>query len=133
MPWTQSFAALMALGALILYLAMTMRVGYARVKYGIAAPAISGHPQFERAFRVQQNTLEQIPVFLGALYLCTAYSSALLAGIMGALWIAGRVLYMQAYLAAPEKRGPGFLISAAASAVLVIAALVGIARSFFIS
>lgn len=133
MPWAGSFAALTALGAIILYLIMSVRVGRARLKYKIAAPATAGHPVFERLFRVQQNTLEQLPVFFVALFLCVQYSSALFAGAMGVLWILGRVLYMEAYLAAPEKRGPGFLLSSAASIALILGALMGIVRGILIS
>ena len=39
-------------------------VGKARGKYSIKAPAVSGNEQFERYYRVHQNTLEQIVIFL---------------------------------------------------------------------
>jgi hypothetical protein len=39
-----------------------MRVGILRGRHNIRAPAASGHPLFERAYRVQLNTLEQLAV-----------------------------------------------------------------------
>ena len=50
--------------AIILFIATAIKVGAARGKYGIHAPATSGHPEFERIFRVQQNTLEQLVAFI---------------------------------------------------------------------
>ena len=34
---------------------------------------MSGHPDFERAFRIQMNTLEWMPIFLPALWLFAIY------------------------------------------------------------
>jgi glutathione S-transferase len=50
--------------AVIFYVATAAIVGHMRHKHNILAPACAGHPEFERAFRVQQNTMEQIVVFL---------------------------------------------------------------------
>ena len=48
-------------------------VGHTRRKFAIKAPATSGHPGFERAYRVQMNTLEGSVMFLPALWLATHY------------------------------------------------------------
>jgi len=128
-PWAQAFVALVALAAAALYLFMGARVGAARAKYNVVAPATAGNPIFERTFRVQQNTLEQLPVFLVGLYFFSAHLSALGAAIIGVIWLLGRVLYMQSYIADPAKRGPGALITFASEAVLVIGGAVGVIRS----
>jgi glutathione S-transferase len=129
MPWAQAFAALVALASVALYLFMGARVGAARAKYQIAAPATSGNPIFERIFRVQQNTLEQLPVFLVGLYFFAAHLSALIAAVIGLIWLVGRILYMQTYIADPSKRGPGVLLTFGSEAVLVLGGIVGVALS----
>ena len=55
--------------ALLEYFATAFLCGKARVRYGIAAPATTGDPTFERYFRVQQNTMEQLILFLPAILL----------------------------------------------------------------
>ena len=82
-------------------------------------------PIFERHFRVQQNTLEQIVVFVPALFLFANYVGTGLAAILGLVFIIGRFLYAQSYIADPAKRGPGFMIGFSANAILVVGALIG--------
>ena len=50
---THPLVAIVTLVALLVYFYMGMRVGRGRVLYGITAPAVTGHPDFERAYRVQ--------------------------------------------------------------------------------
>ena len=118
--------------ALLLYFFMVIRVGGARGKYKIEAPAVAGHPIFERTYRVQMNTLEQLPIFLVGLWLATIYFSRLawLPAALGLLWVLGRFFYMQAYIADPAKRGPGFGISALCEIALVILAIIGIVQAW---
>ena len=52
--------ALVTLLALFVYVWTLARAGGARGKFGVEAPATTGHPEFERHFRVQANTLEGI-------------------------------------------------------------------------
>jgi glutathione S-transferase len=111
--------------ALVLYAAVTFNAGRARARYRVKAPAVTGPPEFERALRVQQNTIEALVLFLPSLWLFVLFVSPLWGGIIGLVWIAGRALYAWSYLRDPETRGPGFLIGAVASVVLLIGALVG--------
>jgi uncharacterized MAPEG superfamily protein len=99
--------------------------GQARSKYGVEAPAVTGHPVFERYFRVQQNTLEQIVPFLPALFLFGRYVSAPIAAALGAIWLVGRVVYLRAYIADPARRGLGFGLTAIPTLVLIVGSLVG--------
>jgi hypothetical protein len=48
----------------LLLFATGLVVAGARGRHGVKAPATTGHPDFERAFRVQMNTLEHTVVFL---------------------------------------------------------------------
>ncbi len=119
------FPALVAILALVLYIAVSINVGRNRLRHDIKAPAVTGHPEFERAFRVQQNTIEQLLLFLPALWLFSLFVSAFWGGIVGLVWIGGRAFYAYSYLRDPETRGPGFIVGFAASLVLLIGALIG--------
>jgi glutathione S-transferase len=123
------YTALVTLLALILYFWLSLNVARARGKYGIKAPAIAGNPDFERVFRVQMNTLEWMPIFLPALWLAAAYSSDLIAALLGLVWIAGRLLYMRGYTQAAEKRETGFFVQASAAGILWVTALIGVINS----
>jgi glutathione S-transferase len=109
--------------AVLFYFFTATRVSRARAAYGVKVPAIAGHPDFERVFRVQMNTLEWMPIFLPSLWLFAIYISDGLAAAIGLVWIAGRVLYLAGYSEAATKRGRGFVIQAAAAAVLWLGAL----------
>ena len=121
--------ALVASLALLVYMGIVISVGRARARYKVEAPAVTGDPIFERHFRVQQNTVEQLVVFLPALFLFAQFVSEGLAAILGLVFVAGRVLYAIGYVKDPARRGPGFLISSLASTVLVLGALVGSIRA----
>lgn len=122
--------------ALLIYMYMIVNVGVARGKTGIEAPAMTGAPQLERAVRVHMNTLEGMPLFLVGLWLATLYFSppfaivAWLPAALGLVWCIGRVIYMRGYMAAPEKRSMGYLISALPMLVNLILAIIGIVTGF---
>src|SRR5260221_10042488 len=105
--------------ALLLYLVLVINVSRARGVYKIAAPAISGDPGFDRVFRVQQNTLEQIVAFLPALWLFSAFVSPVWGAAIGFLWILARVYYAWAYYRDAAKRGPGYGIGLVCTLVLL--------------
>ena len=120
------YTALVTLLAVLLYFYTGIMVAKARAKFGVSAPATAGNPDFERVFRVQMNTLEWMPIFLPALWLFALYVNDAAAGVLGLVWIAGRIVYIRGYSAAAEQRHRGFSIQAFASGALVIGALVGI-------
>jgi glutathione S-transferase len=117
------FTALVTCLAIALYFFTSIRVAKARAKFGIKAPAITGNDDFERVFRVQMNTLEWLPIFLPSLWLFAIYISDPIAAAIGAVWIAGRALYMTGYSQAANKRGRGFGIQALATGILWLGAL----------
>ena len=120
------YTALVTCLSLILYFVLSGLVGRARGQYNIEAPATTGHPLFERAFRVHYNTMESLTWHLPALWLFAFYCSDRWGALLGLVWIAGRIVYARGYFADPKKRGTGVLISIAASGVLLLGALVGI-------
>ena len=118
-----SLVAIVTLLSLVLYVMMGLRVGEARTKFGVVAPAVTGDPEFERRFRVQSNTLEWLPLFLVSLWLFALYWDERVAAFFGLLWIVGRILYMTGYSQAANKRGRGFGIQALATGILWLGAL----------
>lgn len=100
-------------------------VGRARVKFDIAAPAVTGDPIFERYHRVHYNTMEQLIIFVPAMWLFGEYVSSQVAAGLGLVFIVGRVIYFRAYLADPAKRGPGFGLTMLPTVILLLGGLGG--------
>ncbi|HEX6859733.1 MAG TPA: MAPEG family protein [Caulobacteraceae bacterium] len=115
--------AAVTLVSLLVYFWLGIRVAGARRRHGIAAPAISGHEDFERVFRAHQNTLEWLPMYIASLWLFAIYWSAEAAAIIGLVWIVRRILYGLGYAKAAGSRSTGFMIQALAVAVLLFGAL----------
>jgi glutathione S-transferase len=112
--------------ALIEYVVLGGLVGQARGKYGIKAPAVTGHEGFERAFRVHQNTLEGLVIFLPALWIFGMYLSTIVAAGLGVVGIIGRAIYAKAYIEAPDSRGLGAMICGLVNIILLLGGLVGL-------
>ena len=98
--------------ALIQFVVFGFKVGSARGKYAVNAPAVTGNPIFERHFRVQQNTLEQLIAVVPGLYLFARYVNPLWAAALGLVYLVGREIYSAAYVKDPAKRSVGFGLSA---------------------
>jgi uncharacterized MAPEG superfamily protein len=126
------FTAVVSILAILVVFWTGLRVGGMRTKHGIQAPAVSGHPEFERAYRVQMNTMEQFVIFLPLLWLANTYFHMLplLTGALGLVWVVGRIVYAQAYMADPSKRGLGFAVSGVATLGLLILAVIGLVQSW---
>jgi len=116
--WT----ALVTILAVVVYFSMSLRVARARSRAGIAAPAMTGDPVLERTIRVHYNTLEWLPIFLAGLWLFAIYWNELVAAALGVVWIVGRLVYAQGYIAEASRRAPGFFIQATATAILLFGA-----------
>jgi len=114
--------------ALLEYSVLGAMVGRARTKYKVEAPATTGNPEFERYFRVHQNTLENLVVFIPALWLFGQYVSNPVAIALGLIYVAGRIIYAVGYVQAPGKRAPGALITFGVNIILVVGTLLGLAR-----
>lgn len=120
------YATLIVLLALLQYVWLSMRVGMAREKYNIEAPACSGDEAFERLFRVQQNTLEQLIIFVPASFAFAYFLSPVWAPILGVIFIVGRFLFAAEYVKDPKTRTLGFALTFLPNAALLIGALVGV-------
>jgi glutathione S-transferase len=113
--------------ALVEYVYISFQVGAARGKYNVPAPATTGDPIFERTYRVQHNTLEQLIVFVPAIWMFASYVNAPTAAALGLVFILGRTLYLVGYVKDPASRSTGFLVSFLANAVLLLGGLGGAA------
>ena len=130
---TMLWTALVILIALIEYMVFGFLVGGARARYKVAAPATSGHPDFERYFRVHYNTLEMLVVFIPAAWLFGLYLSPRWSAIIGAVFVLGRALYAIGYIRAAEKREVGAMLSFASLAVLLVGAVIGVVRALWLT
>ena len=117
--------------ALVQFFIFGLLVGMARVKYGVDAPAITGHPVFERYQRVHYNTMEQLIAFIPSIWLFATYVHTLTAVILGVIFIIGRTLYFRGYIAEPKKRAPGFGMSWLTNVILLLGGLGGALWSLF--
>lgn len=117
--------------AVLMLFYTSVPVGRARTKHGIQAPAMTGHEDLDRAVRVHMNSLEQFALFLPLLWVATLTFSMVtwLPAALGLIWIAGRFIYMQGYLADPAKRGTGFSITMLATLGLLILSVIGVTMS----
>ncbi len=120
------FVALVTLLLVLQYFAFMMLCGMARSKGKVEAPAVSGDEVFERAFRVQMNTVEQLLVTLPALWISGYYFNANIAAGLGLAFFLGRILYRAGYMADPKKRGTGMMVGFLANVALVLTALWGV-------
>jgi glutathione S-transferase len=126
-----ALVAIVTVLVLLFYFWTSMGVGRMRGRHKIDAPAMTGHPDLERAIRVHTNTLEWLVIFLPGMWLCAAYVNPILAAVTGIVWIGGRYVYMTGYMKDPKSRHTGFMIQALATAVALFAGLIGAVVSLF--
>jgi uncharacterized membrane protein YecN with MAPEG domain len=117
-----NYVHIIAVLAIFQFLYFGIKVGRARGKYDVAAPATSGHEMFDRAFRIQMNSLEQLVCFLPALLLAAVYWPSTMIAAIGTVYLVGRFLYASSYMKDPAERGPGFALSILPTFVLLGAA-----------
>jgi hypothetical protein len=117
--------------AVLQFIVFGYRVGAARGRYKVAAPAVAGHEVFERVFRVQQNTLEQLIAFLPSLYVFSHYWGPYWGAALGVVYLIGRELYAYTYVRDPAKREVGFVLTALPVMILLVGGLIGAVRAVF--
>ena len=116
---------LVSLLALAQYLWFGALVARARTRYGVPAPAVTGHPMFERYYRVQMNTLELLILLLPSLGFAQLYVPPLWPALLGVVYLIGRQLYCRAYVAEPARRELGFILSMVPIVALLLIGIVG--------
>lgn len=125
----QPLTAAVTLLVLLLHLGTTALVGRARVRYRIPAPATTGNEHFERAYRVQMNTIEQMMFLLPALWLCAVLLSDTAAAAAGLVWVLARAAYAVTYVRDPASRVVPVVVSMLAQVALFAGAAAGLVRA----
>ena len=121
-----AFVALVSLLILCQYVVFMGLCGKARAESGLLAPAVVGDESFERAYRVQMNTLEQMVITIPAMWICAYFFMPLVAAILGLAFIIGRILYRMTYVKDPASRGPGMMIGFLANIGLLLCGVWGV-------
>ncbi len=119
------YVEIIAMLVVVQFLFFGALVGRARGKYGVKAPAVTGHEGFERTYRVQMNTLELMIALLPALFVAARFWPAEWVAGIGAVYLIGRFIYWRAYVVAPASRALGFALSMLPVMVLVLMGLAG--------
>jgi glutathione S-transferase len=124
--------ASVSLLAVFFYFFTAFNVGRLRGKHQIKAPATSGHPEFERAYRVQLNTLEQLAIVLPLMWIGAIYPPPLaaLVPLVGLIWVVTRVIYLVGYMAEPGKRAAGAGLGGLCDLALLVLAIWGVASAW---
>lgn len=123
-----AIVTILALGQFVFF---SIQVGSMRAKHHVKAPAISGHPEFERMFRIQQNTMEQLVAFIPALWIFGYLVNPYWGAAFGLLFIVGRFVYWSSYRKDPASRGAGFTITFLPTAVMLVWSLIAAAKVYF--
>ena len=118
--------SLMVLLALVEYFWFGIQVGQARVRTGVEAPATSGHPEFERYFRIHYNTLEQLVIMIPSAFIFASFVGDPWAAGLVAVFVVGRFVYSTSYAKDPAKRGLGFTLTALPNVTLLLGGIVAI-------
>lgn len=121
--------AAVTLLAVIISLAFAIYVARTRSRTGIDAPEMSGHPALARALRVQGNTVEQIVLFLPALWVAALYFQGWAPPILGLIWCLGRVTYAFVYGSA-KQRFPGFALTIFPTLILIVLGIIGVVQGW---
>lgn len=129
MEFVMNLIFLVIVIALVQYIYFSVKVGMAREKYGVKAPAMTGNEFFERQLRVQMNTLELMICIIPALLISAQFWSPLIMALIGFVYVIGRFIYSKTYVVNPDKRTIGFALSMLPILILLIAALIGIVKN----
>lgn len=125
------YVALIILLALVQYTWFSVRVGIARGKYGVKAPKTTGDEAWECLYRVQENTLEQLIIFIPGMVAFALYVRPTWVLVPGLLFLVGRQLYSYEYINKPESRTPGMALTLLANAALLAGGLTGVILKIF--
>ncbi len=123
-------AVLLIMIALLQYIYFTMITGISRSKYNVDAPATTGNETWECLYRVQQNTLEQIIIYIPAVLAFAHYVSSTWVLIPGIAYLVGRQIYAFLYVKNPPKRGLGMLLTLLSNLAMVVGTIIAIVLNF---
>lgn len=121
--------AIVTILAILQFVWFGIQVGSMRGKHQVKAPAMTGHPEFERMFRIHYNTMEQLVVFLPALWMFGYMVNPTWGAGIGVVYLIGRFLYRATYLRDPAGRGAGFTLTFVPAAIMLVWVLVVAVRN----
>ena len=114
--------------AMIEYSVMILVVGATRVKFGVLPPEVKGNQTWDRLYRIQVNTAEQLVLFIPSLLLFATTVSPLWAARLGCVFLVGRIVYALTYLRDPRTRIPGAILSSFTSYFFVLGSAVALVK-----
>ncbi|KAK7116349.1 microsomal glutathione S-transferase 2-like [Littorina saxatilis] len=123
------FTGFVTLGSGIQLMYFARRVYYAREKYRITYPAVTGNVAFERIYTAQQNTLEWYPVFMTSLWTSSLFLHQVPASICGLIYMISRHRYFDGCSHSMEERQPGFYTGTRCLVAMSVMAAVGLLRT----
>lgn len=121
-----AWVAIVIIVAVFEFFGFGFAVARARGRYNCPAPVTTGNDMFERYYRVQMNTLEQLVVFIPAILIFAWTFDPRWAAMLGVVWIIGRLVYFRSYVRDPRSRALGFAMTALPSLGMLGAALVAL-------
>lgn len=119
---------LVILIAVLQFLIFAILVGKARYRFGVKAPAVTGNENFERYYRAQMNTLENLIVFIPSILIASTYWAPYLMAFFGFIFLLGRTLYFIAYVNGKKRTVP-FLMGMIPNFIFVILGILGTLRA----
>ena len=127
MPDAMNLAAIDTLLAVLLTFILGGRAGQMRGRHKVQAPATTGHPDFERAFRTHMNTVENMVLMLPALWVASLTYGGQLPFWIGLVWVVSRVIYAFGYAQSNvQMRAPGAVIGFLSILALVVLGAIGL-------
>ncbi|XP_068431901.1 leukotriene C4 synthase [Clinocottus analis] len=108
----------------------SLQVIYARRKFSVSPPVVTGPPAFERIFRAQANCSEYFPIFIAVLWTSGVFFSQGLSSVCGLLYLYGRFHYFHGYSEAAQQRLAPLYFSARVLWVLIGFSVLGVFLSF---
>jgi uncharacterized membrane protein YecN with MAPEG domain len=127
MPLAYYLAGVDTILACILTMAMGGWTGYLRGKHKIEAPAVVGHPQFERAHRTHMNTVENLVLMIPLLWIASVFYGGQLPFWLGLVWVVSRIFFAIGYAQTdPRLREPGVGLGFLALLGLFVLSVIGL-------
>ena len=106
-------------------------MGAGKMRGNVKAPATTGDIEFEKAFRIHYNTIEQLVIFVPLLWLAAPHWGDMYGGGTALVWVIGRIIYARAYRADPSDRTTGFVITLLALLAAFLGALIPLVMMLF--
>ncbi|XP_043925392.1 leukotriene C4 synthase [Protopterus annectens] len=103
-----------------------LQVIYARRKYKVPPPTISGPLEFERIFRAQVNCSEYLPLFMAVLWVAGFFFSQVTAASCGLLYLYARHKYFKGYSNSSQERLSPIYFSSGVLWILIAMSGIGV-------